>query len=107
CCVGEGGAEVWRSWEEERYQNTAIERRITRMSPRFVWHHIRSCIDVDSVPGPRVLRAKVPGGWLIVVADHGGTFMPDPAHQWDGSALPVVIKKAAQNLAMAKAGETS
>jgi hypothetical protein len=30
-------------------------------------------------------RAKVPGGWLIVVGD-GLTFLPDPGHKWDGSS---------------------
>ena len=31
-------------------------------------------------------RAKVPGGWLVVIGD-GVTFLPDPAHKWDGSSL--------------------
>ena len=39
-----------------------------------------------------MLRAKVPGGWLIYAADgyhhHGGiTFYPDPEHRWNGSSL--------------------
>jgi hypothetical protein len=29
-------------------------------------------------------RAKVPGGWLIVAGGTGITFLPDPAHEWDG-----------------------
>jgi hypothetical protein len=35
-------------------------------------------------------RAKVPGGWIIVVrqiAGCGTTFMPDPEHKWDGASL--------------------
>jgi hypothetical protein len=39
----------------------------------------------------RVSRAKVPGGWLIVVEQAGGeglTFMPDPEHKWSGGSLP-------------------
>jgi hypothetical protein len=38
-------------------------------------------------------RAKVPGGWLVMVVG-GATanvsicFMPDAGHSWDGSSLP-------------------
>jgi hypothetical protein len=40
-----------------------------------------------------VLRAKVPGGWLVYASNgyhqHGGiTFYPDPEHRWTGSTLP-------------------
>ena len=31
-------------------------------------------------------RTKVPGGWLVA-AGHGLAFLPDPAHEWDGSSL--------------------
>jgi hypothetical protein len=34
-----------------------------------------------------VLRAKVPGGWLVALAGVSVTFYPDPEHQWDGSSL--------------------
>jgi hypothetical protein len=36
-------------------------------------------------------RAKVPGGWLVYLADREGvglTFYPDPDHKWDGGTLP-------------------
>ncbi|MDQ3012792.1 MAG: hypothetical protein M3X11_19050 [Acidobacteriota bacterium] len=37
-----------------------------------------------------IWRAKVPGGWLLII--HYGetaiTFYPDPQHKWDGSSLP-------------------
>jgi hypothetical protein len=37
-----------------------------------------------------ILRAKVPGGWLVLAA--GGSdalaFYPDPKHLWDGASLP-------------------
>lgn len=41
-------------------------------------------------------RSRVPGGWLVLTIKDGGnqastlgvTFMPDPAHAWDGNALP-------------------
>ena len=41
-----------------------------------------------------VLRAKVPGGWLVYASNgyhhHGGiTFYPDPEHQWTGETLPI------------------
>ena len=39
-------------------------------------------------------RAKVLGGWFVVVNAHYGngggaglTFMPDPEHKWDGKSL--------------------
>jgi hypothetical protein len=34
-----------------------------------------------------LLRAKVPGGWLVALAGAGVTFYPDPEHQWDGSSV--------------------
>ena len=37
-----------------------------------------------------VYRAKVPGGWLVLVAQTEGTaltFYPDPNHTWNGSSL--------------------
>ncbi len=40
-------------------------------------------------------RAKVPGGWLVLVIKSGHqtdsistTFYPDAAHSWNGSTLP-------------------
>ena len=40
-------------------------------------------------------RAKVPGGWLVLVRLTGRvagtptiTFYPDPRHDWDGGSLP-------------------
>jgi hypothetical protein len=34
-----------------------------------------------------VLRAKIPGGWLISVKSSGVTFYPDPEHSWNGKTL--------------------
>ncbi|MBN8248485.1 MAG: hypothetical protein J0L84_13725 [Verrucomicrobia bacterium] len=36
-------------------------------------------------------RAKVSGGWFILVTNNarGLMFYPDPDHQWDGGSLPV------------------
>lgn len=33
-------------------------------------------------------RAKVPGGWLLMMMGEGFTFYPDPNHKWDGKSLP-------------------
>jgi hypothetical protein len=33
-------------------------------------------------------RAKVPGGWLILINGSAATFYPDPNHAWDGKTLP-------------------
>lgn len=38
----------------------------------------------------KTMRAKVPGGWLVVVAfgqGEGVAFVPDPTHEWDGNSL--------------------
>jgi hypothetical protein len=32
-------------------------------------------------------RAKVPGGWLVMVGGNALTFLPDPNHEWDGNSL--------------------
>ena len=36
-----------------------------------------------------VFRAKIPGGWLVVlqIGQASGTFVPDPEHKWDGASL--------------------
>ncbi len=38
-------------------------------------------------------RAKIPGGWILVMQWEGTSdarlcFIPDPGHNWDGSSLP-------------------
>ena len=41
-----------------------------------------------------VYRAKVPGGWFVLlhttgtVSSNTVTFYPDPDHTWDGSSMP-------------------
>jgi len=38
----------------------------------------------------RVSRAKIPGGWLLVLTSNSGggfTFYSDPEHKWDGNSL--------------------
>lgn len=47
--------------------------------PRFIrWEAIPSNLAVQ--------RTKVPGGWLVA-AGNGLAFVPDAAHEWDGSSL--------------------
>ena len=42
-------------------------------------------VDTSRIP---LLRAKVPGGWLIAAGSGAGlTFYPDPDHEWDGTSL--------------------
>ncbi len=38
----------------------------------------------------KILRAKVPGGWLVLWNGSGCAlaFYPDPDHRWDGASLP-------------------
>jgi hypothetical protein len=47
-------------------------------------------LDVDSTVSVRLSRAKIPGGWLLVVTSNSGsglTFYSDPQHKWDGNSL--------------------
>jgi hypothetical protein len=50
-------------------------------------------LDVDGTFNgtPTIHRAKVPGGWLVVMTGHytGICFIPDPKHKWDGRSLPL------------------
>jgi len=60
--------------------------------PLLHFKRLRAEGDVTFGMYARLLRASVPGGWLIVAdqADGAGvTFVPDPAHQWDGGSVPV------------------
>jgi hypothetical protein len=42
---------------------------------------------LDAV-GTHIRRAKIPGGWLVVLRDTGGiTFVPDPKHEWNGGSV--------------------
>ena len=48
-------------------------------------------LDVGTTVSARVSRAKVPGGWLLMVNSNSGgglTFYSDPQHKWDGNSLP-------------------
>lgn len=57
---------------------------------QLVWHKLDSSTAEARVFNlGNVYRAKVPGGWLVVVADNarGLTFYPDPNHHWDGGSL--------------------
>lgn len=50
----------------------------------------------SGVPRIRIVRVKIPGGWLVgscgrqqtELGDNGVAFIPDPNHEWDGSPLP-------------------
>lgn len=48
--------------------------------PRVEWERLNSS-------GSALLRAKVPGGWLVI-AGSGLAFYPDAGHEWDGGSLP-------------------
>jgi hypothetical protein len=64
----------------------------------LVWKSIHFEADEGSID--RVIRAKVPGGWLVHVyfrrcesgaynfGNGGPTFLTDPQHEWDGESLP-------------------
>ena len=47
-------------------------------------------LDVGGALSARVSRAKIPGGWLLLVTSNSGgglTFYSDPQHKWDGNSL--------------------
>jgi hypothetical protein len=49
----------------------------------LVWEIMASNMDDKSL---RSQRAKVPGGWLVLVTYHSNAlvnFVPDPEHQWN------------------------
>ena len=51
----------------------------------LAWEH------VENIGSPFCLRARVPGGWFVLVQYEGAvsiTFYPDPEHEWDGNSLP-------------------
>lgn len=57
---------------------------------QLVWHKLNSSSAESRVfKLGNVYRAKVAGGWLVLVADNanGLTFYPDPEHNWDGGSL--------------------
>ena len=58
---------------------------------QLVWHELNSVRADKGVLGLgwNVFRAKVPGGWLVLVMQNvsGVTFVSDPDHSWDGSSL--------------------
>lgn len=59
----------------------AVPRKPAPTGPKLQW---------TAVPSIQValLRAKVPGGWLVATASGAGlAFYPDPTHQWDGTSL--------------------
>jgi hypothetical protein len=56
--------------------------------PQLVWEKLNSNGGGFALQSD-VHRAKVPGGWLVLV-NHpttGLTFYPDPEHKWDGGSL--------------------
>ena len=58
--------------------------------PQLVWHKLNSSSAGDEFfKLGDVYRAKVPGGWLVLVTNNarGLMFYPDPEHKWDGGSL--------------------
>ncbi len=98
---------------EEALQHIRPEgsrRRIVPGRPTLAWQAVQQTVDGRSTRS-KLLRAKVPGGWLLRIEETrsdvgmvpglqdetatygwgwawgGITFYPDPEHRWDGSAL--------------------
>ena len=56
--------------------------------PQLVWEQLSSS-RAGRGANWKVHRAKVPGGWLVLVIQNtnGVTFYQDPEHKWDGGSL--------------------
>jgi hypothetical protein len=58
--------------------------------PQLVWEDLRSSRAGGEILklGWDIYRARVPGGWLVLVIHNtsGLTFYPDPEHRWDGTS---------------------
>jgi len=48
--------------------------------PRLAWSRVGSS-------NHAVMRAAVPGGWLVALNGSGLTFVPDARHAWDGGSV--------------------
>jgi hypothetical protein len=56
---------------------------------------IDTTIPYDKRGANRIFRAKIPGGWLVMLSPAGMdvhaediTFVPDQEHDWDGHSIP-------------------
>ena len=59
--------------------------KVTEDPKKLEWEEIKC-----KGSGTRTRRAKVPGGWLVVIENTFGlgmTFYPDPQHQWTGTSI--------------------
>jgi hypothetical protein len=57
------------------------------MEKKLHWEYLNS----DTSYLNTVLRAKIPGGWLVFADNNTGegsglTFVPDRDHEWDGTS---------------------
>ena len=59
----------------------AKTRQKASSAPKLQWEELASS------QSQKVMRAKVPGGWLVLYQGSGITFYPDPKHNWDGGSL--------------------
>ena len=59
-------------------------------APELVWHKLNSSRAEGGIfKLGDVYRAKVSGGWFVLITnnDRGLMFYPDPKHTWDGGSL--------------------
>jgi hypothetical protein len=67
-------------------------------APQFNLEKLNSAVagkKTGAMSGFSTWRAKVAGGWLVIVSGLGGpsgvrgvAFYPDPDHTWDGGTMP-------------------
>jgi hypothetical protein len=76
---------------------TAQEPNVTSIETdgKLRFKSVDESIPYDKRGANRIFRAKIPGGWLVVLSPSGMdvhaesiTFVPDPGHEWTGSSLP-------------------
>jgi hypothetical protein len=65
----------------------------------ITFHPIEARIQGKRLVTVPMVRAKVPGGWLVALQSGmihiqaAVCFVPDPEHRWDGSSLPEPAKE--------------
>lgn len=75
----DGGAAAMANGGTAAVPTPALSAKPAPAQARIEWKELPSSHH-------QVLRAEVPGGWLVSTGAGGLAFYPDPDHAWDGTA---------------------
>lgn len=83
------------SFSTAAYADDVVPGKPLLKAPNLIFD---SFADVPSHDSLRFERAKVPGGWFVLVNQRGDgvggfTFYPDPRHKWTGGSLMEIAEK--------------